>query len=80
MNASDIIKALRCSASIVPNRNCEKCAYFYRDEPSPEIAEQYGSVPDDFWDSCDFGRIALAAADMIEQLLKEAGNVGTTDI
>lgn len=79
MNATDIIKALRCSASIVP-RSCEKCAYFYRDEPSPEIVEEYGDVPDYFWDSCDCDRIAFDAADMIEQLLKEAGNVGTTDI
>lgn len=75
-----IIKALRCSATVVPNRECGKCAYFCRDEPSPEIAEQYGAVPDDFWDGCDCDKIALDAADMIEQLLKEAGNVGTTDI
>lgn len=80
MNATEIIKALRRSSSVVPNRECGKCAYFYRDEPSPEIAEQYGAVPDYCWESCDCDRIALDAADMIEQLLKEAGNVGTTDI
>lgn len=84
MNATDIIKALRCSTAVVPNRECGKCAYYYRDEPSPEMMEKYGDVPDDFWEGCDSDRIMLDAADMIERqeraierLKKEAGIGGT---
>lgn len=85
MNATDIIKALRCSATALGTGDCEKCAYYYRDEPSPEIAEEYGDVPDNFWESCDCDRVARDAADLIERqeraierLKKEAG-IGGTD-
>lgn len=68
MTTKEIIDALRCSASANGMEHCDGCPYFYRDEPSPEIAEQYGNVRDDFWNSCDVDRIALDAAARLEEL------------
>ena len=68
MTDQEIIKALRCSASIDCKCIRELCPFFVQEEVPEELREKCGGK--DKLDGCDVDGIALAAADRLEQLLK----------
>lgn len=75
--AEEIVKALRCSASVPrAERSCEGCKYRVLDEydgkfPCPPDIEIDGKK---YYEGCDCDQIVMDAADMIEELQKAAGN------
>lgn len=65
----EIVQALRCvSASGSPTGNCEKCAYYRREQLEGELKEK---LETDTWASCDIDKVGMDAADMIERLTAE---------
>lgn len=65
----EIVQALRCvSASGSPTGNCEKCAYYRREQLEGELKEK---LETDTWASCDIDKVGMDAADMIERLIVE---------
>lgn len=71
MKTSEIIKALRCTAMVRGDDTpCENCPY-YDKQPLPE--EYYGELPEDWYSQCNYDRVALDAAERLEELSKPAG-------
>lgn len=73
-SAKEIVEALRCSSST--DAACKKadCPYYSR-VPKEQRREFCRSakvnpkkISDEFWDDCDCERIAMDAAEMIEEL------------
>lgn len=73
-SAKDIVEALRCSSST--DAACKKadCPYYSR-VPKEQRREFCRSakvnpkkISDEFWDDCDCERIAMDAAELIEEL------------
>ena len=68
----ELIKALRCSSSVRQHRCNKDCPYFTvaTEEKRMKFLENYASCgstfPDDFWESCDVDKMAMDAADMLE--------------
>ena len=65
----ELVKALRCSASVKPDK-CDGCPYRLLEEydvefPVPYDVEIEGKK---YYESCDVDRIAMDAADMLEEL------------
>lgn len=67
-----LVKALRCSAAVHNEEKCKECGYCIAEE-IPEDMRDYlkptyeeGGVP--YFISCDCDRMALEAADLIEEL------------
>lgn len=69
-----IIDALRCSADCTHNHSmdCNTCKYKFLEEVKSNIPVPANHVENgvEYWLSCDCDRIALDAADAIEQLMK----------
>lgn len=66
MDDRKLIAALRCSATLNPERqDCSNCPYFQR-EHLPEALWQ--KLKTEYWDGCDTDRIALDAAARLEEL------------
>lgn len=74
MKTSEIIKALRCTATVHVDDivDCENCPFFTKN-PVPE--EEIGQVPKDFYYFCDSDRICLEAAERMEELSGKDANV-----
>lgn len=77
LNGREIAAALRCSSAEHVSCKGHECPYHSRpsEEEKEEFAKKNGTdiseLPEDFFDSCDVDRIALDAAELIEQLEKE---------
>lgn len=66
MDDKKLIAALRCSATVpAEKQDCSNCPYFQR-EQLPEAL--WAKLKTEYWDGCDCDRIALDAADRLEQL------------
>lgn len=78
MKTSEIIKALRCTATVHPDDHpdCNSCPFFIKN-PVPE--EEIGLVPEEFYYFCDSDLICLEAADLLEQLSGKDTNVLTEE-
>lgn len=61
IQAAEIAKALRCSASADGPKNCEECPYIMR-----EMLKINGAV--EAYEACDVDKIALDAAAVLEML------------
>ena len=69
MTSAEIVKALRCTASVQPgDEPCANCP-FNRTETLTE--ELKAHLHCEGWQNCDVDGVALAAADLIERLEKE---------
>ena len=69
MTPAEIVKALRCAATVqTGNEPCESCPFYENEQLDAEWAEKLGTTE---WHSCDSDAVGLAAADLIEQLEKE---------
>lgn len=65
--AEEIIKALRCSSTVRDHEvDCAKCAYYVKQKP----VAGYENLPEEFWCQCDCDKIALDAADLIEEMTR----------
>lgn len=63
ISTQEIIRALRCSASVPPaDEACRKCAYGIVEKLELEDGNEHEFV------SCDTDRIVVAAADRLEEL------------
>lgn len=61
----EVLAALRCSAAEdVHETHCESCPYYVVEDLDGENAAFFGER----WVSCDVDRMALDAAEMIEEL------------
>lgn len=69
MKTEEIVKALRCTATVHvgDDTECESCPYF-SETPVPE--DEVWQVPEDFYYSCDPDKICFDAADRLEYLVK----------
>lgn len=74
MNRADVVRALRCIAT-VPNENqsCEGCKYRILEPVDKRFKIQTDVIIDgkEFWESCDCEAVANDAADLIEKLAEE---------
>lgn len=69
MTNQEIIKALRCSASIhEEGPDCVGCPYAYMEKIPEEFREMCGGRT--VWEDCDTDRICLDAADRLEALTR----------
>lgn len=69
MTSEEIVRALRCTASVQHgNEPCESCPFQTVEKVSAEEAEQLHCEE---WRSCDVDGVALAAAELFERLEKE---------
>lgn len=59
----DIIRALRCSATVHETVDCTDCPYLLEETVPEDMAEALGSK---LWLSCDTDQIALDAAERLE--------------
>ena len=66
MTDQEIIKALRCTASVDCECSREQCPFFVQEAIPEELREKYGGK--DKWDGCDVDGVALAAANRLEEL------------
>ena len=66
MTAKQIVDGLRCAATYHGDPVCDGCPYLGT-ETVPDSLR--GLTKNDTWDSCDVDRIALDAADLIEELV-----------
>ncbi len=62
-----IVRALRCAST--PNGDCigKECPFFVEEEVPEDMAREIGRVK---WPSCDVDAIGMAAAEMIEEMMK----------
>lgn len=70
----DLIDALRCSASELPERNdCKNCKYRLLEKLDEEFPMQPDVYIDGvgYWQSCDVERIAFDATDALYDLVKD---------
>lgn len=65
MTAKQIVHGLRCTATYHGDPVCDECPYLVS-ETVPDSLR--GLTKKDTWGSCDVDRIALDAADLIEEL------------
>lgn len=67
MKTSEIIKALRCTATVhrEDELECDGCPYFVK---NPISDDEIGLVPKDFYYFCDSDSICLDAANRLELL------------
>lgn len=65
---SEIIQALRCSATVHETVDCTDCPYLLEETVPEDMAEALGSK---LWLSCDTDQIGLDAADLLERDGKE---------
>ena len=67
----DIIRALRCISSVGMPHTCEGCTYRVLEEVKEGICVPHdveiGGVK--YWESCDFNRIAMDAANALEKAI-----------
>ena len=59
----DIVRALRCSATVHETVDCTGCPYLLEETVPEDMAEIVG---DKLWLSCDVDQIALDAAEVLE--------------
>lgn len=68
VNAEEVIRALRCSTSAGgENFPCSDCRYLIK-EPIPKEMIRWAKG-EKYWATCDCDRIALDAADLLENLI-----------
>lgn len=60
----DIVRALRCSATYNEAVDCTGCPYLMEETLTEDMAQIVG---DKLWMSCDCDRMALDAAEMLEE-------------
>lgn len=70
-SVDEIVKALRCSASVMTKDiDCSGCRYRTLEEVSADFPCPADVKIDDkeYWESCDTEQMAFDAADMLERL------------
>ena len=69
-----LIAALRCSVTVGGDKDCAHCAYGIRigDDMPPDAPALWRELADEF--ECDYDRIALDAAQRLEELTGVDGN------
>lgn len=73
MTDQEIIKALRCSATVHTKKpDCTGCPCHVVEEVPEEFRRELGGIPS-WWDSCDVDKMALAAAKRLEELTGGTG-------
>lgn len=72
MTSEEIVRALRCTATVqTGDEPCESCPFRTVEKLSAEEKERFGMRADEEWENCNVDGIAYAAADLIERLEKE---------
>lgn len=68
-----VAECLRCSSAPVKGKCRKDCPFRLLEEVNPDLPIPADIVIDGkaFWESCDVDKIALDAADAIEQLVRE---------
>lgn len=70
MKDKELIRALRCMSSGTDAKNCKVCQ-FYTEEHLPEHLWEM-NCGNEIWSYCDVDRIAIEAANRLEELLGDA--------
>lgn len=76
--AEEIVKALRCSSTIHlegGETDCKNCPYWFHIKPSEDMKRWFADKSDDFWYMCDYERICMDAAELIERLVNDKSTV-----
>lgn len=78
METKEIIRALRCTASLWGGKDkkevCKDCPYLHKEVPTGKLIQLANESDGMLW-SCDCERIALDAADRLEELAAVPGNL-----
>lgn len=64
---TDVIKALRCTATAGVHGNCDSCPYWTQEELPKELWEAFGAT---YTECCDVDRVAMDAANLLEEVLQ----------
>lgn len=66
ITTAQIVYALRCTASCDQRGDCTSCPYRVVEQLNEEQVKELGT---DKWESCDIDKIAMDAAERLEELV-----------